>query len=150
MRHRCRMTPFQHLCLRLADLVLVIHSAFCAFVVVGLVLIWIGRFRGWSYVRNIWFRALHLGCIGLVVAESIFGIECPLTTLENRLRLSAGSESQYAGSFIQAWLQRLIFFDLDERIFTLIYSAFLLAVILTFWLIPPQWPRTNRTTPPKP
>jgi hypothetical protein len=35
------MTLFQRLCLALADLVLVVHAAFVAFVVLGLVLIWV-------------------------------------------------------------------------------------------------------------
>lgn len=138
------MTLFQRLCLGLADFVLLLHAAFVAFVLVGLVLIWIGRFRGWAFVRNFWFRAAHLACIGVVVDESLSGIVCPLTTWENRLRLLAGGQTRYAGSFIQDWVQRLIFYDLDERVFTLIYLAFFLAVALSFWLIPPRWPRHPR------
>ena len=84
------MTPLQRLWLALADLVLVLHAAFCAFVLLGLVLIWLGRFRGWAFVRNLWFRMAHLACIGVVVAESMLDIVCPLTTWEDRLRLLAG------------------------------------------------------------
>ena len=139
------MTLFQHLCLALADVVLVIHVAFVGFVVVGLVLIWIGWFRGWAFVRNFWFRAAHLAAIGMVAAESLSGCVCPLTTWENRLRLLAGGEQRYAGSFIQHWLHRLIFFEVDERVFTIAYLAFFVAVVLSFWLVRPRWPRQTRT-----
>ena len=39
----------------LADLVLIVHVLYVAFVVFGLVLIWCGGFRGWSWVRT-WRR----------------------------------------------------------------------------------------------
>ncbi len=139
------MTLFQRLCLALADVVLAVHAAFVAFVVVGLVLIWVGRFRGWAFVRNFWFRVAHLAAIGVVAAESLSDFVCPLTTWEDRLRLLAGGQERYAGSFIQHWLHQLIFFDLDERVFTIAYVAFFLAVVLSLWLIPPRWPRRTRT-----
>jgi hypothetical protein len=141
------MTLLQRLCLALADLALVIHAAFVAFVVVGLVLVWVGRLRGWGFVRNFWFRAAHLAAIGVVAAESLGGFICPLTTWEDRLRLLAGGRQRYAGSFIQHWLHRLIFFNLDERVFTIAYVAFFLAVALSFWLVPPRWPRAGERPP---
>jgi hypothetical protein len=124
----------------LADFVLIVHFAFVAFVVVGLLLIWIGCFRRWIFVRNFWFRFGHLAAIGLVAAESLAGTVCPLTTWENRLRELAGGEA-YEESFVQHWLQRVIFFDLGERAFTIIYITFFLAVALSLWLVPPVWAR---------
>ena len=141
------MTLFQRICLALADLVLVVHTAFIAFVVVGMVLIWVGRFRGWAFVRNIWFRVAHLAAMGVVAAESLLGFICPLTTWEDQLRLQAGGQQRYAGSFIQHWLHPLIFFDIGEGVFTAAYLAFFLAVVLSFWLIPPRWPRRIRALP---
>ena len=121
-----------------------VHASFCAFVVVGLVMVWLGGWRGWAFVRNVWFRLAHLACIGVVVAESLLGIVCPLTILEDRLRLLAGGQTRYAGSFIQEWVQRLIFFDLGERVFTVIYAVFFLAVVLSFWLVPPRRMRNQK------
>jgi Protein of Unknown function (DUF2784) len=144
MRHRLLMTLYQWLCLALADVVLMIHAAFVTFVFIGLMLIWIGRFRGWAFVRHFWFRAAHLAAIGVVAAESLLGFVCPLTRWEDRLRLLAGGRQRYAGSFIEHWLHRLIFFDFDPRDFTIAYVSFLLAVAVTFWLIPPRWPRRRR------
>ena len=98
-------------------------------------------------MRNIWFRVAHLAAMGVVAAESLMGFICPLTTWEDQLRLLAGGQQRYAGSFIQHWLHPLIFFDVGEGVFTVAYLAFFLAVILSFWLIPPRWPRRLRALP---
>ena len=132
------MTPVHRFYLVLADAVLIVHSAFVVFVVVGLVMIWIGWWRRWTFVRNLRFRLAHLAAIAVVAAESLMGFVCPLTTWEERLRLLAGGEQRYAGSFVQHWLHRLIFFDLSERVFTIAYVVFFLLVALSLWLVPPQ------------
>jgi hypothetical protein len=139
------MTGTQRLYLILADLTLIVHAAFVAFVIVGLLLIWVGRLRRWAFVKNLWFRLAHLAAIGVVAAEALAGFICPLTTWEDRLRLLAGGEERYQGSFIQHWLHHIMFFDLDERIFTVAYVVFFLAVALSLWFVPPRWPRRFRT-----
>lgn len=123
---------------------MLVHAAFILFVVAGLVLIWIGWMFRWEFVRNFWFRVAHLAAIGVVVVESITGVVCPLTTWEDKLRLLAGNQARYTGSFIRECVHRLIFFNLDERVFTIIYLAFFLAVMLSFWLMPPRWPPRRR------
>jgi hypothetical protein len=128
----------------LADLILLIHFGFVAFVVLGFVAIWIGHFRGWRFVRNFWFRALHLGAMGYVALEAVAGMTCPLTTWEARLRTRAGQPHQYEGSFIQHWVQRFIFFELPEWTFTLVYVGFFALLVLTFWIVRPE-PRRGRT-----
>jgi uncharacterized protein DUF2784 len=123
----------------LADIVLVMHFLFVAFVVGGLAVIWIGAALRWPWVRNFWFRAAHLGAIGLVLAESLVGILCPLTVLEDALRQGGGPES----GFIQRWIGRLLYYDLPERVFTAVYLLFALIVALTFIRIRPDR-RTDR------
>ncbi|MBI3874801.1 MAG: DUF2784 domain-containing protein [Verrucomicrobia bacterium] len=126
--------------LALADLVLVIHFAFVAFVVIGLILVWLGWWRRWEWVRNFWFRLLHLLAMGFVAAEAVLGVTCPLTTWENQLRLTAGGGERYAGSFIQHWIHKVMFFQLPERVFTMAYLIVLAAIMLSFWVVPPRWP----------
>ena len=46
-----------------ADALLVVHFLLAAFIVGGLVLVWIGAARGWPWVRNPWFRYAHLAAI---------------------------------------------------------------------------------------
>ncbi|MEO6435727.1 MAG: DUF2784 domain-containing protein, partial [Tepidisphaeraceae bacterium] len=90
----------------LAELILLLHTAFIAFVVVGLVLIWIGYFRGWAWTRSGWFRAAHLLGIAFVIWQSFAGITCPLTDLENALRARAGQDPYGDAGFIAFWLHK--------------------------------------------
>ncbi len=120
----------------LADFVLLFHAAYVGYVVFGLVAIVLGIALGWSWVRNFWFRLTHLGAIGLVVAESIVGLACPLTTLENLLRQAAGQRG-YAGGCVARWVQPLIFFDFPPWMFMVAYAVFGLIVAAVFYFAPP-------------
>ena len=117
----------------LADGILVTHALFVAFVVFGQALIVVGLWRGWRWVRNFRFRLAHLAAIGIVVLQAWLGVLCPLTILENALRHRAG-EASYAGSFIEHWLHRVLFYQAEDWVFTAIYSAFGAVVALT-WLL---------------
>jgi hypothetical protein len=127
----------------LADLVVAVHFTYVAFVVVGMAAILIGFALRWSWVRNFWFRAIHLLLIGIVVVESIFGVVCPLTTWENRLR-DAGGEVTEDGSFIGRWVHDLLFIDASPWVLTTCYILFGLAVLATFIFAPPRRPRWMR------
>ena len=122
----------------LADVVLVLHFTFVLFVVLGLLITWIGYFAEWRFVRNPWFRSAHLLAMAVVVAESLFGIICPLTNWEATLRLKAGEDPAYAGSFIQHWVHRVMFFEVSEITFTFIYVAFFVVIILSFVVVRPR------------
>ena len=122
----------------LANVILIVHFAFIAFVVVGLVLILVGIFRRWAWIRNLWFRLAHLLAIGLVVAEAWCGMACPLTVWENGLRTGAGAGG-YAGSFVQHWLHAMIFYDFPPVVFTVAYTVFGVLVALTWVVAPPRW-----------
>jgi hypothetical protein len=130
----------------LADLVVGIHALYVGFVTVGLVAILIGYARGWRWVRNCYFRSAHLAAILLVCAEWILGINCPLTTLENGLRLRAG-QNAYGADFIGYWLDRLIFYDFPPWVFALVYLGFGTAVLATFWLAPVEIGKPHRSSP---
>ena len=129
----------------LADAILVVHFAYVAFVVVGLVLVWLGYFLGWGWVRNFWFRALHLASMGIVVAESVLGIVCPLTVWEDDLRRRAGQDPGSEKGFVAEWVHRLMFFDLEPWVFTIIYVVFFAALVTSFILVRPRWPRRKPT-----
>ncbi len=130
-----------------ADAIVITHFAYVAFVVVGLLLILVGVLRGWSWVRGFTFRLLHLAAIGLVVAESLFGVTCPLTTWERNLRELAGQAS-YQEAFLARWVHAVLFYQTEPRVFTVAYVLFGLAVLATFVLAPPQVPSrlTKRPT----
>jgi hypothetical protein len=111
-----------------ADVVLMAHFAFVVFVVGGLTLILWGGFSGWQWIRNPWFRGLHLTGIGIVVVQAWLGMICPLTTLEMALRERAG-DATYHTTFIAHWLQRLLYFDAPPWVFVVSYTLFGLAVV---------------------
>lgn len=82
----------------LADLVLLVHAAFVAFVVVGglLVLRW---------PRLVW---LHVPCAVWGALIEFGGWVCPLTPLENVLR-RRGGEAGYRGGFIEHYVTATIY-----------------------------------------
>jgi hypothetical protein len=82
----------------LADLTVVLHLGFIAFVVCGVFLV----------VR--WPRLLipHLGCVVWGAYTEFTATVCPLTPLENHFRRLAG-EAGYAGGFIEHYLWPLIY-----------------------------------------
>jgi hypothetical protein len=121
----------------LADLIVVVHSTYVAFVVVGQVLILAGLIRGWRWVRNWWFRVAHLVAIAVVALEAVFDVACPLTVWEQRLRELAGDQAS-RGTFIGDLLHNLIFVDAPPWAFKVGYVAFALVVVATFVLAPPR------------
>lgn len=124
------------LLLLLADTILVFHVLFVAFVVFGLLAIYAGYFLRWSWVRNRTFRVLHLSAIGYVVVQSWLGVVCPLTTWEMALRAQAGTAT-YAGSFIQHWLQNLLYYTAPEWLFVMVYTLFGSLIAASWFVVRP-------------
>ncbi|HEX7234597.1 MAG TPA: DUF2784 domain-containing protein [Nitrosospira sp.] len=117
----------------LADIILIIHFLFVLFVVGSVPLIWIGARLGWRFVRNMRFRLAHVGAIVFVSMESMAGMVCPLTLLEDLLR-----QSPTDTSFIQRWLHRILFYDVPEGALAVLYLMFAILVAITFKLVPPS------------
>src|SRR5262245_16456241 len=104
-----------------ADATVILHAGYVSFVVVGQLLILFGILRKWEWIRNPWFRWLHVAAIAIVVAESIFGIVCPLTTLEKYLR-RLGGQAEYRGDFVANFVHEFLFCPFEPWVFTLAYS----------------------------
>ena len=116
-----------------ADALLVAHFLLAAFNTGGLLLIWLGAAIGWRWVRNPWFRLIHLAAIAIVALEALLGVACPLTLWEDLLR--GGLQPR---SFVGRWVQALLYYDAPERLFTALYVFWTLATLLTLWLVPPR------------
>ena len=82
----------------LADLVLALHLGFVVFVVLGGVLV-----LRWPAVM-----ALHIPAAVWGVLIEFTGWVCPLTPLENSLRVRGG-ELGYSGGFIEHYIQPLLY-----------------------------------------
>jgi acyl-CoA thioesterase FadM len=115
----------------LADLLLVFHFSLAAFIVLGLILVWIGALARWSWIRNPWFRYLHLAAIAFVAAEALLGYACPLTIWEDLLRGGVRPES-----FIARWVYRLLYYNAPEWVFTTLYMTWVAATLVTLRLVP--------------
>ena len=88
----------------LADLILVAHLGFVVFVTIG--------------ALAVYFRPrlalLHLPCLAYGAALEFIGWVCPLTPIEQRLRLEAGQVG-YTGGFIEHYVGGLLYpGDWDE------------------------------------
>src|SRR5262249_47550562 len=81
-----------------ADAVLLVHFAFIAFVVAGALLA--ARWR--------WLIAVHLPAAAWGALIEVGGWICPLTYVENLLRVRAG-EAGYAEGFVEHYLLPIIY-----------------------------------------
>jgi hypothetical protein len=82
----------------LAAAVLSLHLGFILFVVAGAALV----------ARRRRLLPLHLAAVAWGIAIEATGAACPLTGLENRLRMLAGMAG-YAGGFVDHYLVALIY-----------------------------------------
>jgi len=117
----------------MADVLLIVHFLIAAFIVGGLVMVWAGAAFGWLWVRNPWFRYLHLGAIAFVAAEAVLGVMCPLTVWEDMLRGGVRADS-----FVGRWVRHFLYYQAPEWVFTAAYVGWTLATLATLWWVPPR------------
>ena len=82
----------------IADIVVLIHLAFVIFAALG----------GLLFIWRRWFVWLHLPAFFWAVWIEFTGGICPLTHLENWLRIAAG-QGGYEGDFVAAYLLPLLY-----------------------------------------
>jgi len=109
-----------------ADGVLLLHLAFILFVVFGAAL---------AFSRR-WILVLHLPAAVWGIFIELTGGICPLTHLENDLRLAAG-QAGYNEGFIEYYLLRLIYPEGLTSEVQIVLAAIVLVVNLALysWLI---------------
>ncbi len=117
--------------------VYLVHLIYALTIVVGFILIWIGYFAQWDWVKNFTFRMIHLVMIGIVAVESLFNIECPLTWLQEKLmsldRLKHGNIP-----FIAGIVDKILYYKFPLWVFNTVYIVFGVLVLATWFLIPPK------------
>jgi len=124
---------------RLADAIFWTHVAVIAFNIFGLVAVPLGAWRGGHFVRIFWWRALHLGVLGLVALQALLGQACVLTIWQSDLLVRAGKPASDA-PLIQRWLAEIIFWSLPLWVFVLLYLAIWIYALLLWRLVPPRLP----------
>lgn len=117
--------------------VYLVHLIYALTIVVGFILIWIGYFAQWDWVKNFTFRMIYLVMIGIVAVESLFNIECPLTWLQEKLmsldRLKHGNIP-----FIAGIVDKILYYKFPLWVFNTVYIVFGVLVLATWFLIPPK------------
>ena len=81
-----------------AIIVLALHLAIIAFNVAGCVLIPLGAWRGWRWVRGLGWRLAHLLSLAVVAIQAMLGRACFLTTWQGEL-----SGSEHVQPMIEKW-----------------------------------------------
>lgn len=118
-----------------------IHLIYALVIIIGFILILVGFFAGWRWIRNFTFRLIHLLMIGIVAVESMFNTECPLTWLEYKL-MSLDSVKHGSMPFIAGIVDRILYYNFPIWLFNLIYIAFGLSVLIVWFAIPPILKKT--------
>jgi hypothetical protein len=124
----------------LADIVMAAHVAYVSFVVLGLLAILIGLALRWKWVRNPWFRWIHLLMISIVGMEAVMGVQCPLTTWEHELRAASDGVVK-EGDFVEELLHPILYRDNEawpHWLLSCLYLGFAGTIVATFVLAPPR------------
>lgn len=122
----------------LASIVMYLHFLWILLVILPVPVIIVGGLYGWRFVRNPWFRIIHMCMMGLVLLFALIQIECPLTSLEKYLQRNARLSS-YEGGFIHQWVKKLLFYDFSLEFFLLMYLLFFLVILALLFMVKPDW-----------
>src|SRR5262245_19885191 len=94
-----------------ADVLVGVHLAYVAYVVLGQLAIIIASPFKWQWARNPWFRFTHLLAIGIVAFEEVCGLRCPLTVWEQQLRELGGQGFNGSETFMGRLFHNMLFFE---------------------------------------
>ena len=130
--------------IELAEAIFWSHVAVIAFAVFGLVAIPLGAWNGWKFVQVFWWRAMHLGLLGIVALQAVLGRACFLTIWESEFLRRAG-EAASNEPLIRRWVTQAIYWPLPLWFFAILYVAVCAFTLILWWLIPPRFPRLGRS-----
>jgi hypothetical protein len=123
--------------LSLAEGILALHFTVIAFNLFGLIVIPVGAWRGWSWVRAPLWRWLHVASLAVVALQAIAGRACFLTVWQDALGGRPESEP-----LIMRLVNSLIFWPLPLWVFTAFYVAMFAYTLALIRLAPPRpWRR---------
>jgi uncharacterized membrane protein len=102
----------------LADLTVIVHLGFIAFVAAG-------GFLAWRWPRSLW---LHAPAIIYALVIVTVGFDCPLTPLEKHLRHAAG-QAGYAEGFVDHYLTGVLY---PDRLLVLAQALVASAIVVSY------------------
>jgi len=110
-----------------AVFVLALHLAIIAFNVAGCVLVPIGAWLGWRWVREFWWRLAHLLSLAVVALQALLGRACFLTIWQGDV-----SGVSHVQPLIAAWINRLIYWPLPLWVFAVAYVV-VFGYVIALW-----------------
>ena len=119
-----------------ATLILLLHLAVVAFNVVGLVVIPLGKWLGWPFVRDFWWRFAHVLSLAAVALQAVLGRACFLTIWESAL--SANADAAEPPPMIATWINAVLYWPLPLWVFAAGYVGVLLYALMLWRWVPPR------------
>lgn len=121
--------------------ILAVHLAVIAFNVAGCVLVPVGAWRGWRWVREFWWRLAHLASLAVVALQALAGRACFLTVWQ-----ADAAGTTHAQPLIAGWIDRLVYWPLPLWVFAIAYVIVFVYVIVLWVTVRPRapWPRGRR------
>jgi polyferredoxin len=97
-------------------------------------LIPLGYYQKWEWVKNKYYRLIHLVLMGIIFIETILGFMCPLTILENFLRNDIEINNK-----ITQIIHQIMYWDLPTYQFIILYLLSLLYLIFLWFFFKPDF-----------
>ena len=116
-----------------SEIVLLFHFCIFLFVILSFFLIPLGYSRKWEWVKNKYYRLIHLFLMGIIFIETILGFMCPLTILENFLRNDIEINNK-----ITQIIHQIMYWDLPSYQFIILYLLSLLYLIFLWFFFKPD------------
>jgi hypothetical protein len=123
----------------LASLVLAVHLAVIGFNLFGLIVIPLGAWRGWGFVRAPLWRLAHVASLAVVAVQAALGEACFLTRWQDALSGAGGGQP-----LIMGWLNAALFWPLPMWAFGAAYALVFAYVLALLRLVPPDFARLRR------
>ena len=117
-----------------SEIVLLFHFCVFLFMVLSFFLIPYGYYQKWEWVKNRYYRLIHLILMGIIFIEAILGFMCPLTILENFLRNDIEINNK-----ITQIIHQVMYWDLPTNQFIILYLLSLLYLIFLWFFFKPDF-----------
>ena len=99
-----------------SEIILLLHLLIFLFITLSFILIPIGYFQKWEWVKNKYYRSIHLILMGIISIETILGFMCPLTILENYFRDDIKVDNK-----LTEIAHQILYWDLPNYQFIILY-----------------------------
>ena len=117
-----------------SEIVLLFHFCIFLFIILSFFLIPFGYYQKWEWVKNKYYRLIHIVLMGIIFIETILGFMCPLTVLENFLRNNIEINNK-----ITQIIHQIMYWDLPSYQFIILYLLCLLYLIFLWFFFKPDF-----------